>query len=123
LGGIELHDAELERQATVHDAHHPHQLGEAMRAVDDQRLIALAQSQRLQHPRQAEPVVGVEMRDEHAVHVDQSHRAQQLTLGAFTAVEQEPVAAATHEDGGQSPAGSRSRAACAGEEQRQVHGL
>ena len=48
-------------------------------------------------------------------------RAHELALGAFAAVEQQPVAAAAHEHRGQAAPGARHRAAGAREEQGQVH--
>ncbi len=67
------------------------------RAVDRQRPLAPAQVERLQQPRQPEPVVGVEVGEEHLVEVGQPDRADELALGALAAVEQDPLAAAAHE--------------------------
>ena len=53
----------------------------ARRAVDGQRHLAAAERERLQHPGQAEVVVGVEVRDEDLLEVDEADRgAQQLAL-------------------------------------------
>ena len=59
--------------------------------------LALAQAERLEHPRQPEHVVGVEVGEEDLLELDQPDRAHELALGALAAVEQQPVAAAPHE--------------------------
>ena len=43
--------------------------------------VAFAQRERLQHPRQSQPVIGVEVRDEHAVHVGQPDRTRRAGAG------------------------------------------
>ncbi len=122
LRGRQLDDAQLVRQTAIDDSHRPHQLYKPARPVHDQRLVAFAQREGLQHSRQPEPVIGVEVGDEHAVHVGQPNRAHELALGAFAAVEQHAVAAAADQDCGQPAARARHRATGTGEEDRQVHG-
>ena len=74
------------------------EVAQARRPVDGQRQLALAQLERLQHPGQAEVVVGVEVREEDLLEIGQpDRRAHQLPLGSFAAVEEQPVAAAAHE--------------------------
>ena len=116
LALVELGDRQLEGQTTIDDAHHAHQLPQAARPVHGQRRAALAQRERLEHPRQPQPVVSVEMRDEHAVYLDESDRAQQLALRAFAAVEQQAIAPALHQHRGQPAPGRRHRAPGAGKE-------
>ena len=81
------------------------------RPVHGQGLLALAQVERLQHAGQPEPVVGVEVGDEDVVEVGEADRAQELALGPFAAVEQQPLAAAAHEQRGQAASRARDRAA------------
>src|SRR5439155_24155235 len=121
LARLQLDDAELERRAPVYDPHCTHQLLEAPGAVNGERLAALAQRERLQHARQPEPVIGVEMGDEHRVEVDEPDGAQQLALRPFTAVKQQPIAPAPYEQAGQPPPRARNRARGSEEDQRQVH--
>ncbi len=83
--------------------------------------LALAQGEGLQHARQPQPVVGVEVRDEDAVEIRQPDRAQQLALRAFPAVEQQAIAAAADEHRRQAAARARHRAGGTGEEQGEVH--
>ena len=67
-------------------------------------------------------MVGVEVGDEELLQVDQTDRAEELALGALAAVEEQAVAAAPQERGGQPAAGGRSRARGAEEEHVEVHG-
>ena len=63
-----------------------------------ERQLAAAQRERLEHPRQPEVVVGVEVREEDLVEVDEpDRRAQQLALRPLAAVEEQPLAAAADE--------------------------
>ena len=121
LVGLEL--GELERVAgpADHRPHRPEQRAQAGRPVDRQRPLARAQVERLEHPEQAEPVVEMEVRDEHRADVGQPDRAQQLLLGALAAVEEDPLAAGAQQQRGQPAARGGNRSGRAGEEQRQVH--
>jgi hypothetical protein len=121
LGWLELHDVAFVGKAPEDHAHLRDQRLQADGPIDRQRLAAFAQRKRLQHPGQPEPVIGVEVRDEHAVQIEQPDRAQQLALRAFTAVEQQPVAAATDQHRRQPAARARHRAGGPGEEQRKIH--
>ena len=80
--------------------------------------VAFAQRERLQHPGQAEPVVGVVVRDEYLLDVGQADRTQQLALRAFAAVEKQAVAAALHDARRQPSVTARNRSAGAREEDR-----
>ena len=97
------------------------QLGQAPGTVDRQRRLAAAQVERFQQPREAEPVVRVEVRDEHLVDVDQPDRPEQLALRALAAVDQDPLAAPADQDRRQAAASGRHRAAGAREEDREIH--
>ena len=90
--------------------------------VQSQRHFAAAEGERLQHPRQAEEVVGVEVREEDLVELDQADvRAQELPLRALAAVEEQLLAAAPDERGGRSAASGRHRAGRAEEDDVEVH--
>ena len=66
--------------------------------MDDQRHPASAQGERLEHPGQPEVVIGVVVREEH---LGQLHKpdggAEQLALGALSAVEEQALAAPPQE--------------------------
>ncbi len=121
LSGAQLDEGELERQAAERRLHARDQLAEAGRAVDGEGLGALTQRQGLEHAGEAEPVVGVEVREVDGVEIEQPDRAQELALRAFAAVEQQLLAASAHEQRGQAAARARRRAGRAGEEDREVH--
>ena len=73
----------------------PKQLVEPLRSVDRQRHLAAAQRERLEHARKAEVVVGVVVREEDLLELDEADvAAQELALRALAAVEQQPLAAA-----------------------------
>ena len=64
------------------------QVAEAGGAVERQRHLATAEREGLQHAGQAEVVVGVEVRQEDVLEVDQADvRAEELSLGALAAVD------------------------------------
>jgi hypothetical protein len=101
VAGIELVHGERIRQATEEGPQLREEILRARRPVHrDAGLAASAQSERLQHPRQAEEVVGVQMREEDLLEVRQpDDRALQLPLRPLRAVEQQLLAAAAHEEG------------------------
>src|SRR6185369_13169210 len=78
------------------------QLAQPVWPVDrERRLVAPAERERLEHPRQAEEVVGVVVREEDLLQVREAdRRALELALRAFAAVEQQPFAAAADEQRG-----------------------
>ena len=70
------------------------QLVEAGRPVDREWRLPSAEGERLQHPGQSEVVIGVVVREEDLVELDEADvAAQQLALRALPAVDQEPLAA------------------------------
>ena len=66
-------------------------------------------------------MVGVQVREEDLVEIGQADRAQQLALGALTAVDQDAVASPADQERGQAPALRGQRAAGAREEDREFH--
>ena len=74
------------------------QVPKARRPVDRERELPSAEREGLEHARQAEVVVGVVVREEDLLELDEPDVApEQLALGSLGAVEEEAVAAATHE--------------------------
>ncbi len=113
---------DLERKPADDRREHREQPPQPHRAEHSQRALACLEPVRLEHARQAEHVVGVEVGEVDLVDLDQPDRADELALGALAAVEQQPLAAAPHERGGQpAPRGRRGRGG-AGEEHVEVHG-
>ena len=98
LPRVELDRRDLVRQPTEDPPQRAEQLVEPFRSVDRQRHLAAAQCERLEHARKAEVVVGVVVREEDLLELDEADvAAQKLPLRALRAVEQEPVAAAPHQ--------------------------
>ena len=99
LPRLELDDGQRIRQPPDERPQPVEELAQAPRPVDrERRLVAAAQCERLQHPRQAEEVVGMEVREEDLLQVGQADRRPlQLPLRPLAAVEEEPLAAAPHE--------------------------
>ena len=72
-------------------------------------------------PGQAEPVVGVQVREEDVGQVGEADRAHELALRALAAVDQDALAAAPDEQRRKAAARRRNRARGAREEERQIH--
>ena len=118
----ELDHGYLVAQATEDARQRAEQVIEAPWPVEGQRQLAAAESERLQHPGQAEEVVGVEVRQEDLVELDQADvRAQELPLRALAAVEEQLLPAAPDERGGRSAASGRHRAGRAEEDDVEIH--
>ena len=118
------HLDELERVGELADnaGERAEEVAQPGRPVDGERDVAHPQRERLEHPRQAEVVVGVEVGDEDLLEVDEPDRgAQELALRALAAVEEQPVAAAPDEQrGGAAPCRRRARGG-AEEDDVEVH--
>ena len=118
----ELHELERVAEPAEDPPQAREELLEARRAVDRERGLASAQGERLQHPRQAEEVVGVVVREEDLAQLDEADvGAQQLALRPLGAVEQEPLAAAAHERGRGRTLRGRHRARGAEEDDVEIH--
>ncbi len=123
VAGLQLDELERVGQLAEDPPQRAEELLQAGRAIDRQRQLAPPQGEGLQHPRQAEVVVGVVVRDEHFAQLDQADgRAQQLPLRALAAVEQQALAAAPEQQRGRRPLGRRHRARGAEEDEVQIHG-
>ena len=85
--------------------------------------LAAAEREGLEHPRQAEDVVGVQVGEEDVLEVaEPGVGAQQLSLRPLAAVDEEPVAAAADQRRGRAARGGRRRARGAQEDEVEVHG-
>ena len=99
------------------------QVAHAARAVDGEpRLLAAAQGERLQHPGQAEEVVGVQVREEDLLELRQADgRALELPLRSLGAVEEQPLAAAPEEERRRRAPRGRHRRRGAEEDEVEIH--
>jgi hypothetical protein len=119
----QLDELEGVRELAEHTAEGAEELDEAWRAVDSQRELAPPERERLQHPRQTEVVVGVEMGHEDFRELDEAYaRAKELPLRPFAAVDEHAVAASADEQARETPAGGRNRAGSAEEDEVEIHG-
>src|SRR5205823_9105898 len=110
--GIEL--VELVRVREVADPEDARLLGEetteAAGPVDREQLGPSAERERLQHPRQAEVMVGVEVREEDLAELRQAdRRAHELALRSLGAVDEQAVAAVAEEGRRRTPLSGRAR--------------
>ncbi len=83
-----------------------------------QRPVAVPEVEGLEHAGQAQPVVGVQVRDEDLVEIGEADRAQKLALRSLAAVDQDAVASPADQERGQAAALTRPRTAGAREEER-----
>jgi hypothetical protein len=119
----QLAQLDLVRQLSEDPPQDREEVDEAGRPVDGEGHLAPAEREGLQHPRQAEIMVGVVVRQEDVGELDEAHRrAEELALRALAAVEEDPVAAAADERPGE--ATSRRRHGPGGPEKDdvEVHG-
>ena len=123
LPRLELDDRQRVREPPEERVQPLEQFAQAARPVDRQRrLVPATQRERLQHPRQAEEVVGVEVREEDLLQVGQADRRPlQLALRPLAAVEQEPLAAAPDEERSRGALRRRHRGSRAEEDDVEVH--
>ena len=99
LARRQLDERERVRQPPEERTQRSEEVADPKRPVHGQRqLVAAAQREGLEHPRQAEEVVGVEVGEEDLLEVDEpAGRALQLPLRPLGAVEEQPLAAAADE--------------------------
>ena len=99
------------------------QVAKPGRAVDRQRKLAPTERVRLQHPRKAEVVIGVEVGQEHLAQLDEPHvAAEELALSALGAVEEQALAPATDERRSRRALGRRRGAGRPEEDDVEIHG-
>ena len=119
----ELLHRERIREPPDDDAQRLEERARPARAVDGDAGLAAAEREGLEHPRQAEDVVGVQVGEEDVLEVaEPGVGAQQLSLRPLAAVDEEPVAAAADQRRGRAARGRRRRARGAQEDEVEVHG-
>ena len=100
------------------------EVAQARRPVDRDRHLPSAQREGLQHPGQAEVVVGVVVRQEDLAQLDQPDiRAQELPLRALGAVEEQALAAAAQQQRGRRPLCGRHRPGGSEKDEVEVHAV
>ena len=98
------------------------ELAQPRRPVDRDRNLAPAQRESLQHPGQAEVVIGVVVGEEDLPELDQPDvRPQELALRALGAVEEHALAAAAQQQRGRRPLGGRHRPGGSEKDEVEVH--
>jgi hypothetical protein len=98
LSRPELSQLDVVRQLPEDPAEDAEEVDEPRRAVDGQRSVATAERERFEHAGQTEVVVGVIVRQQDLVQLDEPHgRAQKLALRALAAVDEDPLAAAAQQ--------------------------
>jgi hypothetical protein len=91
--------------------------------VDRDGKLPTPERERLEHPREPEDMIGVEMREEDVLGVDEPGvGAQELPLRTFTAVDQEPVTPAPEERRRRATGCGGSRGRRSEEDEIEVHG-
>ena len=122
FAGLHLDRIDRERQPSEQPLQVVHEAVQADWPDHRQRRFPPAQRECLQHSRQPEHVVGVEVREQDQVDVGQAEpRPQQLPLGALPAVDQDPLAAVTDQRGGRRPVRCRHCTRGAKEDDVQIH--
>jgi putative nucleotidyltransferase with HDIG domain len=123
VSGPQLHEVDLVRELPEDPFEDAEELDEPRRAVDGQRKLPAAQGEGLEHPRQAEVVVSVVVRQENLGQLDEPDaRAQELSLRALAAVEEDPVATAANERAREPAPGRGHGARRAEKDNVEVHG-
>src|SRR5262249_15205059 len=118
---LELAEPQLVGQLSEDAPERPEQLDQPRWAVDGQFELAPAEGKRFQHPRQAEVVVGVVVRQEDLAELDQPNgRTQHLPLRPLGAVEEQPLPAAAQEQGSRCSLCGRHRAGGAEEHKAEL---
>jgi hypothetical protein len=118
----ELDQRELVAEPAEHAPEDPEEIVEPRWAVDRERHLAPAQSERLQHPRQSEVVVRMVVREEDLGQLDEPDgRAQELALRTFPAVDEYPLAAAAKQRARETAPSGRHRAGSSEEDDIEVH--
>ncbi len=117
-----LDEGQLVAQPPEHAPQDPEEIGEPGRAVDGQRHLAAPEREGLQHPRQAEVVIGVVVRQEDLGKLDEAHGgAQQLALRPLATVDEDPLPAAAEQRAGEPALGGGHGARGSEEDEVEVH--
>ncbi len=122
LTGAHLDGLDRIRQPADDPPQVAEELAEARRPIDGQRHLPLTEGKGLQHPRQAERVIGVVVRQEDLLEIRQAQRrTHQLALRSFCAVEEQALAAPPHEKRCRRPRGGRGTRRRTQEDDVEVH--
>src|SRR5439155_26001391 len=117
-----LHELELVREPPEDAPQAGEELAQPRRAVHGERELALPELERLEHPREAEVVVAVVVRDEDLIEVGQAdRRAHQLPLRALAAIEEQPITPTPDEQRRRGAGGGRGAARRAEKDEIEVH--
>jgi hypothetical protein len=118
----ELDERVLVREPAEDAAQRGEELAQPPRAVDRDRQLPAAERERLQHPGQAEIVVGVVVRQEDVRELGKpDRRAEQLALRPLAAVEQQPLTLAADQQRSRRALRGRHRAGRAEEDDVEIH--
>ena len=119
----QLHELDRVAQLPEDPLQRAEEVAQPGRPVDRERELTAAERERLQHPRQAEVVIRVVVREEHLGELDQPDGgAQELALGALAAVDEHPLAATPDQRPGEPAASRGNRARRPEEDQIEIHG-
>jgi hypothetical protein len=122
VSGTELHELVAVREFPEDASERFEELEEPGRPVDGERQLATAQRKGLHHPGKAEVVIGVIVGDEDLRKLNEADpRAKKLALRTLAAVEEEPLAAAAHEQAGRGAPSRRNGPGRAEEHKVEVH--
>ena len=119
-----LHHVEAEGQSADHRMQRVEQGLKARRAYEKQFALTPAQPVGLEHSREPEEVVPMQVGKKDCVDVGEPEPGtQQLALGALAAVDQPARTTARHQCGGRPPRGARHRRGRTDECDLKIHGL
>ena len=120
---LKLDGFECIRQPPEDPAERGEEVAQPARAVDGDRQLAPSERERLEHPWQAEIVIGVVVGEEDLAQLDEADvAAQELPLRSLRAIEQEPLATPTDQGGREGPLRGWRRAGRPDEDDVEVHG-
>ena len=121
--GPQLDDDEWVGDPPDDDTERAEERARAPWAVNADRRVPAAQPEGLQHPRQPEDVIGVQVGEEDVLEVDEPDvRAKELPLGSLAAVDEQPIASATQDRRGGAARGRGCGGSCPEEDEIEVHG-
>ncbi len=119
---FELDRLQRIRQPPEDAAERGQELTEPWRPVDRERKLAASERERLEHAGKPEVVIRVVVGEEDLLELDQPDVApQQLALSTLGAVEEQAIAAASHESRGESAPGSRCGSGRPEEDHVEIH--
>ncbi len=119
---VELLQREFVAQAPEDATKNCEEVFQARRAVHREWNLAPPERERLQHPRQAQVVVRVVVRQDDLRQLDEADRgAQELALRALAAVEEDPLPATAEKGAGEAAFRGRDGAGCSQKDEVEIH--